>query len=357
MFKTKHIALSLITIVVIVAASVFVQLRAPQSDKEKIAFFPELATQIESVNHISIKSYAGGINLTRIDDSWVVDEFDNFPALPDKVKSAVLGAADLKINAAKTKLPRLYSRLGVDSPDNEDSTSLLLTLKNAEEDKLIEVIIGKPRLSSAAQNTPGLYVRKPDDEQSYLVDGIMDISSSKTDWIDRALFDIPAEAIRAVRIEHADGDTYTLFKQEKGQEKFELENIPEGKKIGSKLVVSRFGSVLQDIQINGARAKTKLQSPDEHINALFHTFEGTVVELIAFEHDGIPYGSFEFRFDENLVVDKDDAEKIEGVKTFVVNMNAKVKDWWYEIPPFKYDVIKKRSNSVMRNDPAYKKNK
>jgi Domain of unknown function (DUF4340) len=352
MFKNKLIALTLTTVIVIIAASVFVKLRAPQSEKEKIAFFPDLATQIESVSHISIKGYAGGVNLSRINDSWVIDEFDGYPALPDKVISTVLGAADLKINAPKTALPRLYNRLGVDGPEVEDSTSLLLSLKDAEKNNLIEMIVGKPRLSSASQSTPGLYIRKPADTQSYLVDGVIDITSSKTDWIERALLDIPAEAIRAVRVEHVDGDIYTLFKNEKGQEKFELENLPAGKKLASELIITRYGSILQDIQINGARSKAKLQQQENSINVLIHTFEGTVIELVAFEHDDIPYGSFEFRFDESLLAGDEDQEKIEGVKAFVSNMNAQTLNWWYEIPPFKYDVIKKRSDSIMRNDKS-----
>ena len=352
MFKNKLIVFALVTVVVIIAASVFVKLRAPQSGKERAAFFPGLSSEIEAINHISIKGYAGSVNLSRINDTWVIVELDGYPALPDKVKSTVLGVADLKINAAKTTLPRLYNRLGVEGPEVEDSTSLLLSLKDAERKNIVEMIVGKLRLSSASQSTPGLYIRKPDDEQSYLVDGVVDITSSKTDWIERSLFDIPAEAIRAVRVEHADGDTYTLFKNEKGQEKFSLENLPSGKKLASELIISRYGSILQDIQINGARSKEKLQKQENSINVLIHTFEGTVVELVAFEHDDIPYGSFEFRFDESLLAGDEDQEKIDGVKAYVANMNAQTLNWWYEIPPFKYDVIKKRSDSIMRNDKS-----
>jgi len=355
MFKNKLIVFTIITVVVIIAASVFVKLRAPQSGKERAAFFPGLSSEIEAINHISIKGYAGSVNLSRINDIWVIDEFDGYPALPDKVKSTVLGAADLKINAPKTTLPRLYSRLGVEGPEVEDSTSLLLSLKDAERNSIVEMIVGKLRLSSASQSTPGLYIRKLDDEQSYLVDGVVDITSSKTDWIERSLFDIPAEAIRAVRVEHADGDTYTLFKNEKGQEQFNLANLPSGKKLASELIISRYGSILQDIQINGARSKEKLQKPENSINVLVHTFEGTVVELVAFEHDDIPYGSFEFRFDESLLAGDEDQEKIDGVKAYVSNMNAQTLNWWYEIPPFKYDVIKKRSASIMRNDKSSEK--
>jgi len=355
MFKNKLILLTLTTIVVIIAASVFVKLRAPQPAKESLAFFPDLGTEIESVNHISIKGYSGEINISRVNDTWVIDEFDGYPALPDKVKSTVLGVADLKINAPKTTLPRLYNRLGVEGPEIEDSTSLLLSLKDAERNNIVEMIVGKLRLSSASQSTPGLYIREPDEARSYLVDGVIDITASKTDWIERSLLDIPAEAIRAVRVEHADGDTYTLFKSEKGQDQFALENLPAGKKLASKLIISRYGSILQDIQINGARSKEKLQKQENSIQVLIHTFEGTVIDMLAFEYEDTPYASFEFRFDETLIAEGEDKEKIEGIKAFVANMNARALNWWYEIPPFKYDVIKKRSASIMRDDLSSKK--
>ena len=350
MFKNKLIVLSLVTLIVIIAATIFVKLRTPQSDKDKIPFFPGLAEQIESVNHISIKGYADSINLTRINDLWVIDEFDGYPALPDKVKSTVLGAADLKVNAPKTALPRLYHRLGVEGPEIEDTTSLLLTLENVEKNKIIEVIVGKPRLSSASQSSPGLYIRNHDDEQSYLVDGVLDITAIKTDWFERSLFDIPAEAIKSVRIDHVDGDTFTLFRSEKGQEQFELENLPFGKKLASELIINRFGGILQDMQISGARSKEKLDEQENSIHARITTFEGIIANIVAFEYEDIPYASFEFRYDESLLLEDKEKDKIEDVKIFAANLNARTLNWWFEIPGFKYDVIKKRSKIVVRDD-------
>ena len=143
----KLTILTLITVIVIITATVFVNLRAPQSEIEKPYFFPELTNRIENVNHISIKGYAESINLSQKNNVWGIDEFDGYPVLPDKVKSAVLGAADLKINAPKTKIERLYHRLGVEGPDVEDTTSLLLTLKDSNNENIIEIIVGKPTLS------------------------------------------------------------------------------------------------------------------------------------------------------------------------------------------------------------------
>jgi hypothetical protein len=350
MVKNKLIILSFTTIIVIVAATIFANLRAPQLEKEKTPFSPELAKQIESVNYISIKGYSDSINLTRKNDIWGIDEFDGYPALPDKVKSTVLGVADLKINTPKTALPRLYHRLGVEGPEIVDTTSLLLTLNDSKQNKIIEVIVGKPRLSSSAQNTPGLYVRKLEEEKSYLVDGVLDISAIKTDWIKRSLFDIPVEAVKSVSITHADGDTYTLFKNEKGQEQFELKNIPIDKKLASELIINRFGTILQDLQINGAKSKEMLNEENNNIRLKITTFEGIIGDMVAFKYDDIAYASFKFSYDEEIAKNNGEEEvKNEDVKNFIANLNSDTENWWFEIPEFKYDIIKRHSNTITRD--------
>ena len=346
MFKNKLILLTLLTVVVVVAASIFVQLRAPQSKIDKPPFFPELAEQIESVNHIAIENYAGSVNLTQINDVWTIDEFDGYPALPDKVKSAVLGAADLRVNAPKTALPRLYHRLGVEGfGEGKESTSLLLTIKDKSSNDIVKVILGKSRLSSAAQSSPGLYVRKPDDAQSYLVDGVVDVTVAKTDWIERSLFDIKKDAVKSIRIVHADGDSFTLFKDEKGQQSFQLQNLPAGKKLAPEIMINKFGSLLEDVQINSARSKEKLQAPEEIIKAQIITFDGIIADIVAFEFEGTPYTSFEFKFDEAFV-----SEDKEQVKASIDDLNARTADWWFEIQEFKYDELKKRSDNVVRDN-------
>ena len=346
----KLTILTLITAVVIIAATVFVNLRAPQSEIEKLPFFPELTKQIENVNHISIKGYGESINLSLKNNVWGVDEFDGYPALPDKVKSTVLGAAELKVNAPKTAMPRLYHRLGVEGPEVEDTTSLLLTLKDNNNEKIVEVIVGKPRRSSAAQNSPGLYVREPEDPQSYLVDGLLDITAVKTDWIERSLFDIPAESTQSVRITHTDGDTYRLFKSEKGQEQFEFENMPAGKKIGPEVLINRFGTILQDMQISAAHSINKFEIPAETTKVEIRTFDGILVNMTAFQVDDIPYATFNFRYDDSQIIDDKEKDKADDIKKYIDHTQQKLAGWVFEIPGFKYDIVKKRSDRVIRDD-------
>ncbi len=362
MIKNKLIVLSFITIIVIVTASIFANLRAPQSEKEKLPFFPDLAEKIESVNYISIKGNTDSINLSRKNDIWGIDEFDSYPALPDKVKSSVLGAADLKINAPKTALPRLYHRLGVEGPEVIDTSSLLLTLSDSNKNKIIEVIVGKPRLSSSAKNASGLYVRRPSEETSYLVDGTLNISAIKTDWINRNLFDIPAEAVKSVSVVHADGDSFELFKNEIGQEKFDMKNIPIDKELTSELIINRFGTILQDLQINGAKSQAMFLAPNSEIpvseingstKIQMNTFQGIIASITSFEYDDRYYASFKFSYNEEITKNynqqNDEDIQVSDIEIYTNKLNSDTTGWWFEIPEFKYDIIKRRSNTITRD--------
>ena len=212
------------------------------------------------------------------------------------------------------------------------------------------MIVGRPRLSSSAKNISGLYVRKPEDKKSYLVDGVLGISSIKTDWIRRNLFDIPAESIKSVNVAHYDGDSYTLYKNEKGQEQFELENISIGRELASELIINRFGTILQDLQISGAKSKELLREENKNTKIIVTTFEGIVGNITAFKYNDIAYASFAFSYDEEIEKNNNEEEvKNEDIKNYITNLNLDTENWWFEIPEFKYDIIKRRLNTITRD--------
>jgi len=341
----KLILLTALTIVVMIVAGIFVNSRAPQATKEKNLLFPGLSSQLDDVAHIQIQGYDESISLSRQGNIWVIDDFDGYPALLDKVKSTVIGVSELRIVAPKTASARLYHRLGVEGPDIEDSPSLRLILKDNSDKILADLIVGSQRKSRAAENKPGLYIRLTGSKQSYLVEGLLDITSRKTDWFERTLFDIPSANISKIEITHSDGDTYTVFKTDKGQDDFELKPIPAGKKQTSVIILNKFGSLLQDFHSSGVRSATSISEPNENIDAVVTTFEGLIARIHAFELDDIAYARFRFEFDENLMAKTEDDKQIDSqnFKQLADNLNQKLEGWIFEIPEFKYDVIKKKS--------------
>ena len=358
MKKSRLVILSIITLCVIIAAGNFVKSRAPQSQKEKELFFPGLSEKLDEVAAIEVNGYQGSVSLSRQGNDWVIDDFDGYPALPEKVKSAVIGVSELRIVAPKTADSQLYPRLGVEDPSIENSTSLLVTLEDSDDNVLASLIAGSARRSLAAEDKPGLYIRKPDSKQSYLVEGRLDVSAFKTDWFERTLFDIQSAKVSRVEIRHSDGDVYSVYKSDKGQDDFELEPVPEGKQAGSAVLLNKFGSLLQGFQANGAHGRENVDEPDESVDAAVSTFEGLTAGIHAFQKDGIAHATFTFAFDQPESEDEgteDEGAEDEGAEDFaalVAELNQRLSGWVFEIPAFKYDVLKERSASLLADKSA-----
>ena len=57
-----------------------------------------------------------------------------------------------------------------------------------------------------------------------------------------------------------------------------------------------------------------------------------------------------FSYDEEIGKNNNEEEvKNEDVKTYIANLNLDTKNWWFEIPEFKYDIIKTRLNKITRD--------
>ena len=64
------------------------------------------------------------------DGSWNVVERSGYPAKFDKVKQAIVTAAELEIEEPKTKKPERWAQLGVEDPAAQDAESTRLVLSD-----------------------------------------------------------------------------------------------------------------------------------------------------------------------------------------------------------------------------------
>ena len=126
--------------------------------------------------------------------------------------------------------------------------------------------------------------------------------------------------------------------------------MPIGQELASELIINRFGTILQDVQISGAKSKKVLSKQSKNTHIKIKTFEGIVGNVIAFKHDDIAYASFEFSYEEKIgSINNEEEVKDEDIKKFIANLNSDTKNWWFEIPEFKYDIIKRRLNTITRD--------
>ena len=279
MKRQQLLVFSAITIVVIVAAGLFTHSRAPQTKIEKETLFPELADKINDVARIEIVSEDRTVILQKQDKLWVLQSADNYPAQFDKVKDTVISLSELKILATKTDKPKLYSELGVEGPDAEDSTSQLLILKDQSGTPLVSLIVGKSRKSSAGKSRPNLYVRKPDAKNALLVEGYLQIKSHNADWYERYVIHIPAARIQNINIVKSNGNHLKINKPSEGETEFKL---VEGKTASPSVLLNKLATFFEDMRVDGVHGIDSFEFPDDATLTTFTTFNGLVIIVKSF---------------------------------------------------------------------------
>ncbi|MHC8441962.1 MAG: DUF4340 domain-containing protein [Candidatus Eutrophobiaceae bacterium] len=326
----------------VIAAAVLLGPGQGLREREKPLLFPDLPKHSESISKIRLRDWISETTLTRQNGTWVIENYDGFPALPAKVNSLIAGLVQLRKLAPKTTKPRLHHRLGLQGIDQKGSPSMQITLLDENDMALAELVIGISRKTPSANNKSGLYARLPDQNQSWLLEGLLDVSAQPTDWFETLLFDISSTQLRSVRIRHPDGDSYTLERTMLGQEDFEYRgDLPLGMKPVSSVIINRVKSLLQDFQTSGVRSAQSFTVPDDALDAHISAFNGLDIKLRVFLQDDIAWASFAI----SATADAEDE-----AKTFAEILQKSFNGWVFQIPQFKYDLISRRSAKLLREE-------
>lgn len=362
MKNRKLLILSLITVAVILAATITARWHAPETTITKEILFPELGNRINDIAAITIKGNKHTVELKRQDELWVLASSDNYPALVNKVRAAVINTAELKLLEEKTGNPAMYSRLGVEDPDSDDATSLLVTLITSAGEEAASIIAGKPRQSAGSK--PGLYVRFPDQTRALLVEGMLDVSANDADWFERNLFDIPSGYIKNVNIEYADGTSFEIFKERKEEPDFQVRGI-ELESSAAKIILTRIGRSLEEMRADGVQSLENFSFPEEIITTTTTTFDGLIITARVAKINNKSYAHFTFAADPvvDATEEKTTEETGEGSTETLSALTEDFKPdpvqeakyltetlspWVYRIPDFKYEALTSNPGNLKR---------
>ena len=339
----RYIAVAVLTVIVVIAAVLVSQQRAPQTSRDKTALFPELAEQINDVSELVVREGQTALTVRRVSGNWSIVEADNYPALVDKVKQTVLAVSDLMVIAGKTDNPDLYKRLGVEDPDSKGATSHLLALVN-NGDELAKLVVGKTRRSKSAAGAPGLYVRIPDQQQALLVEGRLSVSADIIDWIKRDIIDIEGDRVNAVRLRPA-GGTEVFLDRENTADDLALHDIPEGKEPASEYLLGRMATMLENVYVEGVRKENSIDfsKPDSIIHVT--TFDGLTADIEVVKSEEHTYARFSVAAqDSGVATSESPAETDAGEEAELTPeqeaeaLNSLVQGWAYRLSSSKAEL-------------------
>jgi hypothetical protein len=345
------------TIILVVAAWVATVQRAPESELERVPLYPDLLNKINKISRISVRSTDHETRLVNKSGSWILENRGGYPALFEEVKRILVGAAELRIRERKTRRPDRYPRLQVEDLTQENARSVQLTLFDADDDVLADLLVGKHPSSAASRDVSSRYVRRVGDEEALLVDGELELSADPRDWFDSQLVDVETSRLSRMTIVHPNGDSAVIYKDDLAATDFDLLDVPADKEIKSKSLLNSQMASVSNLRFDDVLPAAEHSFPEQAVTTLFETFDGLHIRIASAEMEAGRYSRFDFEFvpqsDTNTANENDSDEAASNVADEAAELNARVEGWLYKLPEFqltkltrsKADLLKDKSES------------
>lgn len=295
--KRHHLLLLSLTVAVVLLAWTVSQSKAPQTEVTRSELFPSLLDSINEIALVNVRNAQRNTELQRDGERWTVTNKDAFEADAAAVKRVALQLANARIVEPKTSSPNRFAKLGVADIGDENSAGTLVELLTADGNTLAALIVGHERDGSTGDQH---YVRRRDEDQSWLVVGELDPNADPITWVDAQILDIDTQRVMSVLVEKSDAAPITLSKAEQSDNFFTLNNIPDGYEQKSKATVSALGALLLDLRFNDVLAAAKLAALTPVREVTVTTFNGLVVTLKDYLLDDQKLVTFSFAVNEEL---------------------------------------------------------
>lgn len=337
MKRSTLIALAAVALLAIVLAVVVDRADAPSvqvTGEEPLV--PGLKAAVNDIESIAITASGedGRFTVARTDAGWTVPDRADFPADLGRVRELLIGLAEARVMETKTSNPELYPRLGVEDVTADSGEGVRVVLTGPV---TADVIIGNP----AATAGQGTYVRRAGEARSLLVSGELSPARRLDEWLDRDIVDISADQVAAVTVTHPDGEVLSLAAGEGGG--MQIGDIPDGRSLTSPSAADPVGRALTGLRFDDVRPADEAPAPETTTVARYTLADGRVLTARLWS------GSDDERYLRLAVAVGEETPA--GEPADVERESARHAAWTYTIPAYKFDMMAKRMDDLLRPLP------
>jgi len=308
------------------------------------AVFPGLIDKVNDVTKVLIDHRDKTLTISRGKDGWSMAEADGYAVAPKNAEKVVVQLADLNFYEMKTKKPELYDRLHVEDPKGEESEGRRIRLFDAEGKVLADLVAGRKRYNLVGARKEGVYIRKPENPQTWLAAGELNVEVRPGEWLVEGIVDIGEKEIARAVVRHPDGEVVEVSKPDPEARNFTLAGIPEGKQLKYDTDPNNLAAVPDQLNLEDARKAGAIAFPDgETIQATFETRDGLSLTIDAVSKDDSTWA----RLKAGTMADaKPEARKRAD------EINKRVEGWVYKLPGFKATRLTRRVADMLKDKPA-----
>ena len=265
------------------------------------------------------------VTLKKTPSAWEVVE-RSYPADSGKVRKLLLDLGSLEVVEEKTSDPASYDKLGVEDVKSSKATGTRVEAVTPK--KVYGVIVG--RFAGAKSS----YVRVTDAPKSFLASPSITADANPKQWLQRELFDIPEARIKDVAIAPGSGPAYSVSREKKEQTDFTVSSVPKGRELTAPSAGNTVAGELASFTLDDVRKLPADAKPEG--TATFHTFDGLELQ-IAGQKDG-----------ERRYVSITPRSTAKETESEAQTLAARLNGWQYEIPSYKYDVLFKPLEDLLK---------
>jgi hypothetical protein len=170
--------------------------------------FPDLAPRLQQATRIEVvhqgkpmviekRKIAGQVR-------WGLADRAGYPVQETKLRSMLTALTELRLVEQRTADPTQFATLGVEDPNSKESNSTLLRVLDGSGKPILALIVGHRRVRTGGNVPEQVYVRRPNENQSWLAEGSLEVDADPQLWLDRDIMNIDHSRIAKVVVTTGD---------------------------------------------------------------------------------------------------------------------------------------------------------
>jgi Domain of unknown function (DUF4340) len=161
--------------------------------------FPDLTAKLKDARKIEITSKGNVTAIELKNGVWGVADRGGYPVQETKLRGLLTALTELRLAEPRTADPSEFPRLGLEDPTKDKTgTANLLRVLDGDGKPIVAVIVGHRRTRTQGNVPEEVYVRRPDDNQSWLAEGSLQADADAQVWLDRNVINISPALISKV---------------------------------------------------------------------------------------------------------------------------------------------------------------
>jgi len=267
--------------------------------------------------------------LIRSASGWLLEETGGYPIRADRLSELAGGLETLAFDERRTDDPYKHDRIGLGDP-TEGGNGALIEIFDSSGALANSLIVGR--------KNDTLYVRAPDEAQTYRADGTLPPFYSRRAWLDLDIINIDPSAIRSVRI--MDSNNHMLYlRRSEGSDIRSFRPAPPNQDdvLISRLAASTTALAVTRLSPSDVKPASDLVS-DPIARHISETFDGLEVDLHAYRE---PTG---FWVTLRAVEAGEGARRAEAI-------NGKAEGWAFRITDYDFQDFTPTVSSIVERTP------